>query len=223
MRQAFAFAEDRYIFNKDYPAGANWYELMIEQATPAGRIMNSATSAMEEPTMIVLNVGAHLREFELGANLLASDYIEGLKNLVSHEAERRPTRSANCPREHILMLIYCLSKIDCVEQKLQNAPIPLSPVLRTMAPGHVDCHKDIERKFRSLTDRNSLNCERTLTSRPFILLSLPLSNLLTVCLTLRMQPTTITQAGGLVRISRRPKPTSQPPLLLSRCFQLTVN
>jgi hypothetical protein len=82
MRQAFLFAEDRFQFNHDYPAGANWYDLMIERATPAGELLRGDTYAVEEPTMIVLNVGAHLREFELGANLLVSDYIEGLKNLV---------------------------------------------------------------------------------------------------------------------------------------------
>ena len=82
MSRAFAFAEKRFKFNVDYPAGVDWYDAMIAQTAVMGDFMSSDSRAVEEPTMIVVNVGAHLRAFELGDKLWSSDYIEGLKNVV---------------------------------------------------------------------------------------------------------------------------------------------
>ncbi|KAH8077059.1 hypothetical protein HD553DRAFT_353467 [Filobasidium floriforme] len=107
---AFAFAGDRYSLNPERETGKDWYEPMIEQATRTEVFIRPDSEALEEPTMIVLNLGAHLVWYELGKDLTPLDYLEGMENIV-----------------------------NMMEEKLRNAPIPLSPVIRTMAPGHVGC------------------------------------------------------------------------------------
>jgi hypothetical protein len=81
--QAFAFAGDRYSLNPDRENGKSWYEPMIEQATRTEVFMRPDSEALEEPTMIVLNLGAHLVWYELGKELTPLDYLEGLENIVS--------------------------------------------------------------------------------------------------------------------------------------------
>jgi len=39
-------------------------------------------------------------------------------------------------------------QVNMMEEKLKNAPIPLSPVIRTLAPGHVGCSTALHRKFQ---------------------------------------------------------------------------
>jgi len=87
--EAFKFAGDRYDLNPNHLSGQSWYEPMLAQATKVKEFMRSDSKALEEPSMIVLNLGAHLVWYELGKDLIGTDWLEGVENIVRRRSGSR--------------------------------------------------------------------------------------------------------------------------------------
>jgi len=87
--EAFKFAGDRYDLNPNHLSGQSWYEPMLAQATKVKEFMRSDSKAREEPSMIVLNLGAHLVWYELGKDLIGTDWLEGVENIVRRRSGSR--------------------------------------------------------------------------------------------------------------------------------------
>jgi len=82
-KQAFNFAGDRYSPEPGRDSGADWYEPMLAAITPEEVLLRSSGRILEEPSPILVNVGAHMVNYELGKALTPGDHLEALDNMVS--------------------------------------------------------------------------------------------------------------------------------------------
>ena len=82
-KEAFSFAGALYDPRPvEFPSGEEeWYRLMIEGAVQGDFIDDQGVR--EEPTPMLINVGAHMANFELGDNLTPMHHMEAIETIVS--------------------------------------------------------------------------------------------------------------------------------------------
>jgi len=81
-REAFEFAGDRYDPQPGRESGVDWFEPMMAAVTPVDEHLRPDSHALEEPSPIIINGGAHMVSYELGKRLTAVDHLEALRNMV---------------------------------------------------------------------------------------------------------------------------------------------
>ncbi len=107
------------VFPRWYPTMESYLEQEIDF---------TKSSVLEEPTVLLVNFGAHWNIGQMGHSLTIDDCMLAYRRGVSSGM-----------LDSVLFAHLSRKKIDIFERRVRHTPFPISLFWRTMAPGQIDC------------------------------------------------------------------------------------
>lgn len=117
----------------------DWPTRLLEMWAHVPKRRTYAPGVFEEPSVVMVEAGAHWNPTELGCLLTDQEMIMGWYAMVSIYRLRAFNRHTDgCP--------CFMPQVQMMEYKLRNLQVPVSLFWRTVSPAHIDCAVYTERE-----------------------------------------------------------------------------